>query len=476
MTSCPMSMTDGAIYLLEYIKNNSIDLYSDNMKEASNRLKSSDPNYAYTSGQWMTELLGGSDVRGSTFTTARLYKNNIYKLRGLKWFTSAIDANITFTLAKIFDDKTNELDTKPTLFFLKIRKDIEKDDNRFKSKDILNNIDIVRLKDKLGTKQLPTAELILKNTIAEIASPRGKGLSYIMKLANITRLHNMCNSVGYMRGILFYVEDYSFKRKVFDKLLFSHGMHISTLTNIRAIHSGCLAYVLYCSKLVGEEYSSRINNNNADIKKANKLESLLRLLLPMGKMLTSKLSEEVCLAAIQSIGANAYMENSNIPYMLRDTMVTSIWEGTYNVLSLEFIKNYSIQNNRKMLFDIIEDNFKNVNNNVKDQEDIFKNINIDLNTFIYSYKDLVDIINKLTKNIFNKENIKSINKQISDSEFITREFVFSICCLFISSLVYKYSIESHNYQRIIISYFWIKKSKSFIEEACLNKVFFIYII
>lgn len=31
----------------------------------------------------------------------------------------------------------------------------------------LNNIEIVRLKDKLGTRQLPTAELLLDGAVAE---------------------------------------------------------------------------------------------------------------------------------------------------------------------------------------------------------------------------------------------------------------------------------------------------------------------
>ncbi len=93
----------------------------------------------------MTEITGGSDVRDSTQTIAELIdeKDNTYKLTGLKWFTSAIDSDITFTLAKI-KNKNGETDKLPTLFFLKIRD----------KKGNLNNIDIVRLKDKLGTRQV----------------------------------------------------------------------------------------------------------------------------------------------------------------------------------------------------------------------------------------------------------------------------------------------------------------------------------
>ena len=91
----------------------------------------------------MTELLGGSDVRASTQTVATHIEGNRYALNGLKWFTSAIDANITFTLAKI-KQKNGEIDSAPTLFFLHIRNKEGK----------LNNINLIRLKDKLGTRQV----------------------------------------------------------------------------------------------------------------------------------------------------------------------------------------------------------------------------------------------------------------------------------------------------------------------------------
>jgi alkylation response protein AidB-like acyl-CoA dehydrogenase len=96
----------------------------------------------------MTEILGGSDVRGSTQTVARHLEGNKYSLHGLKWFTSAIDASITFTLAKI-QHPNGEIDSVPTMFFLFIRQ----------PDGSLNNINVIRLKDKLGTRQ------VIKNLI-----------------------------------------------------------------------------------------------------------------------------------------------------------------------------------------------------------------------------------------------------------------------------------------------------------------------
>ena len=66
---------------------------------------------------------------------------------------------MTLTLGKIAPEdrlpSQTELDrTKVSLFFAKVRND----------KGELNKMEIIRLKDKLGTQQLPTAELLLKGT------------------------------------------------------------------------------------------------------------------------------------------------------------------------------------------------------------------------------------------------------------------------------------------------------------------------
>lgn len=49
--------------------------------------------------------LGGSDVANGTETTAVRQDNGTYKLYGYKWFSSATDADISLTLARITNDK-----------------------------------------------------------------------------------------------------------------------------------------------------------------------------------------------------------------------------------------------------------------------------------------------------------------------------------------------------------------------------------
>lgn len=65
-----------------------------------------------------------------------------------------------------------------------------------------SSLHVIRLKQKLGTKQLPTGELLLDGMNAELISQPGRGVSSISHMLNITRLHNAAGSVSGMRRLV----------------------------------------------------------------------------------------------------------------------------------------------------------------------------------------------------------------------------------------------------------------------------------
>ena len=139
--SCPLAMTDGAARFLE--------VYGDeSTRSVFAHLTSRDPRHFWTSGQWMTERSGGSDV-ASTSTVAKCESGNDYRLYGLKWFTSATTSQVAMTLARI--DGAPAGGAGLSVFLVTLR---DRDGS-------LRNIRVERLKDKLGTRALPTAELTL---------------------------------------------------------------------------------------------------------------------------------------------------------------------------------------------------------------------------------------------------------------------------------------------------------------------------
>lgn len=76
-----------------------------------------------------------------------------------------------------------------SLFFVRVRNE----------KGELNNIKIHRLKEKLGTDAVPTAELELVGTHATLIGEVGKGVADISAMFNITRLWVAVNSSAVMR-------------------------------------------------------------------------------------------------------------------------------------------------------------------------------------------------------------------------------------------------------------------------------------
>lgn len=326
--NCPLAMTDGAAFLISQMKRQNPGDVDQNLENAFRHLTSTKKDEFWTSGQWMTEKNGGSDVTQSTQTIALPSDNCRYKLFGYKWFSSATDADMTFALAKIIPPETSDtakinLDKiKPSLFFVKVRNVC----------GALNNIEIIRLKNKLGTKQLPTAELVLNGTEAQLVGKPGQGIKVISHMLNITRLHNSIAAVSGLRKMTNIVFDYSHRRKAFGKMIKDHSLHNQIMYTLEMNTRGNLLFVLEVSSLLDEADKGTQTADSA---------SLLRMLTPILKLFTAKEAIKWIGEGMEALGALGYMEDSHVPHILRDSYVLSIWEGTTNVLSLDFLRSVS---------------------------------------------------------------------------------------------------------------------------------------
>jgi len=127
------------------------------------------------------------------------------------------------------------------------------------------------------------------------------------------------------RGIAV-ARDYTTRRSVLGKPLSQHPLHLSTITEMEIQFRGALQFMVDVLILLGK----------VECKVATQEEDLmLRLLTPLLKLYTAKQSIAVTSECLESLGGTGYMEDSDMPRLLRDTQVGSIWEGTTNVLSLD---------------------------------------------------------------------------------------------------------------------------------------------
>jgi acyl-CoA dehydrogenase len=307
--SCPLAMTDGAAKtLLVHGDRELID-------RAVPRLTSRDPDEAWTSGQWMTERPGGSDV-GLSETVAR-EDGGVWRLHGTKWFTSAVTADMALTLAR--PEGNGPGGRGLAMYYLEVRD----------AEGRLNGLRVLRLKDKLGTRQMPTAELALEGAVAHLVGPPAGGTRNITPMLTVTRLWNAVTAAAGLRRGLALARDYARLRVAFGRTLADQPLHQATLAWLRVQHEASLQLAFRTVELLGREEAGVATEED---------QLTLRLLLPVTKLLTGKQAVAGASEALESFGGAGYIEDTHLPVLLRDAQVLPIWEGTTNVLSLDTLR------------------------------------------------------------------------------------------------------------------------------------------
>ncbi len=307
--SCPLAMTDGAARTLLDSGNRAL------AERAVPHLTSRDPARFWTSGQWMTEATGGSDV-GASETIARRQGDG-WGLWGRKWFTSAATSQMALTLARPEGNPPGGRGL--ALFYVETRNDAGR----------LDRIEVLRLKDKLGTRKVPTAELILDGTPAIPVAGTDNGIRQIVPMLTMTRTWNSVCAASFMRRGVALARDYARRREAFGRPLARQPLHVQTLAALQAEYEAAFHLCFELIHLLG-----RVEHGEAD----DDTRALLRVMTALTKLTTGKQAVAVSTEAIECFGGAGYVEDTGLPVIVRDSQVLPIWEGTTNVLSLELLK------------------------------------------------------------------------------------------------------------------------------------------
>ena len=306
--TCPLAMTDGAARTLIDSGNTAL------IERALPRLTSRDPAQAWTSGQWMTESTGGSDV-GASWSTARQDERGVWRLYGKKWFTSAVTSQMALTLAR--PEGNGPGGSGLAMFYVET----------YDADGRLNGIRVERLKDKLGTRKVPTAELMLEGARAELVGEPRNGTRAIEPMLVITRAWNSVTSVAFMRRAVALAKAYARQRRAFGATLSELPLHVQTLADLEVSTRAAFLLAFELVTLLGRQENGELGDH----------APLLRLLTPVTKLLTAKQAVACVSEAIEAFGGAGYVEDTGLPALLRDTQVLPIWEGTTNVLSLDAV-------------------------------------------------------------------------------------------------------------------------------------------
>jgi len=308
--TCPLAMTDGAATAIRASGNREL------IERVLPRFLSRDASTFWLSGQWMTENTGGSDV-GNTETVARQDAGGQWRLYGRKWFSSAVVGEAALALAR--PEGAGSGTAALALFYVETM-----DGERRKPELVID-----RLKDKLGTQELPTAEIHLDGLPAWPLGELAHGVRQVAPMLNVTRTWNGICAVASMARAISLARDFAARRRAFGRPLIEQPLHAQTLADMQAEFEGAFALAFEVAHLLG-----RVERGTSAPHEA----ALLRLLTPLAKLWTGKLAVQVCSEAIECFGGAGYIEDTGLPQLLRDAQVYAIWEGTTNVLSLDSLR------------------------------------------------------------------------------------------------------------------------------------------
>ncbi|KAF2826573.1 hypothetical protein CC86DRAFT_370526 [Ophiobolus disseminans] len=372
MTGCPMSMTDGAATLLgTHLDDPDGDQpgRARVLNEAYSRLTSRHRARAWTSGQWMTERSGGSDVSGTETVAQRMSQSELaqkagagkhldavgmplgpWKIDGFKWFSSATDSEMAVLLARTAKGGLSA-------FYIPMRRstsgntpspDVSGDETPPQTE--LNGVRIQRLKSKLGTRSLPTAELELKGARGWLIGTEGRGVKDISAILNITRLQTGAGSVANWARGLAICRAYSKVRKVRGGLLQDNPAHLRWMADETAKYWAATQFVFFGVFLQGaleQDWEKMLANTQAVKlvpKDKTQVAALLRLVLPVMKAQVSVASVHGLRECMECLGGVGYCENNedgglmNVAKIYRDNLVNPIWEGTVSVMAEDVVR------------------------------------------------------------------------------------------------------------------------------------------
>ncbi|WP_193607727.1 acyl-CoA dehydrogenase family protein [Nocardioides lijunqiniae] len=258
-------------------------------------------------GMGMTEKQGGSDVRANVTVARPTSVDGEYTLHGHKWFTSAPMNDMFLVLA--------QTEGGVTCFVLP----------RVLPDGTRNQVDVVRLKDKLGNRSNASSELEFDGTLAHRLGDEGRGVRTIIEMVAATRLDCVLGSASLMRRAVSEASWHAAHRSAFGSLLLDKPLMQNVLADLAVESEAATALALRLASAVDRRH---------DPHEA----ALRRIALPLAKFWVCKRTPGHVAEALECLGGNGYVEESVMPLLYREAPLNSVWEGSGNVNALDVLR------------------------------------------------------------------------------------------------------------------------------------------
>ncbi|AKA48859.1 hypothetical protein IX51_06790 [uncultured archaeon] len=324
---CTLTLTAQTAY--------AVDKYADEPIRSKFMKLFLDENNPWFGATFYTETQGGSDL-GANLTVASR-KDGWYYLSGTdKYFASnAGVADLAVVTARV--EGSHEGAKGISVFLVPAYLD-----------DGSQNYRIRRIKDKLGTTAVPTGEVEFENSKAYLLGDSPEGIYIAMEILTISRIDDAIAAVGMARKALWEAVRFADRRTAFGKRVIEQPLMIKDLAEREAELEAALVVSLL----------SALKFNSAKGRKPpyDDEYQYARLLSSMAKNMASDTSAEITRYAMEIEGGIGFLEEFPMAKFHRDSIVTSIWEGTSNIQALEFLEVLARKNGSQLLFSDLERN------------------------------------------------------------------------------------------------------------------------
>jgi putative acyl-CoA dehydrogenase len=265
-----------------------------------------------TIGMAMTEKQGGSDVRANTtkatpINAVKTGPGEAYELVGHKWFCSAPMCDAFLVLA--------QTEKGLSCFLLP----------RWRPDGSKNQMEIQRLKNKLGNISNASSEVEFRGAYAQMVGDEGRGVPAIIEMVSMTRFDCMVGSSSLMRAATAQAIHHTSGRSVFGKNLHEQVLMQNVLADLAIESEAALAI------------SMRVGNALDNLH--NEQQNLFaRVATAIGKYWICKRAPNHAYEAMECLGGVGYVEENIMPRIYREAPVNAIWEGSGNVQCLDVLR------------------------------------------------------------------------------------------------------------------------------------------
>ncbi|HQR30568.1 MAG TPA: acyl-CoA dehydrogenase family protein [Anaeromyxobacteraceae bacterium] len=310
--ACPLVCTEGLVEALDELADRPETLA---MRE---HLKEGRDGRHAIGAQFLTEIQGGSDVPANRVLARR--DGDGYRIHGTKFFCSVAHADHAAVTAR--DEATGALGLFALPLWAPGREGLER-----------NRLTIDRLKTKMGTCELPTAEVTFDGAAAWALGPVERGLANAVRIVLTTsRLTIGLASAAYATRAVREARAWAGFREAFGRPIAGFPMVRAQLEDLERAVQRATAGAFEVHRLHREASAARGTPAVADgagRRRAHEARTLVMLQKVVGAEDATRTIQE----AMGILGGNGAVEDfTAIPRLFRDSAVNELWEGPRNVL------------------------------------------------------------------------------------------------------------------------------------------------